>query len=67
MIENVLKLMVGTLLETLPTEAVKGAVDSALDKIENQIEKSDNKIDDALVLPIIKKVVREPFGIKDND
>lgn len=66
-VETVLKTVVGTLLETLPPEKVREAVDAGLDKVEELVENSSNKIDDAIVLPLIKKVIREPFGIEDND
>jgi hypothetical protein len=55
------------LCDELGGDKVKKAVDKALDKIEDFVEASPNKLDDMIVLPIIKKVIREPFGIEDND
>lgn len=65
--EAILKAIIENLLMLLPPEKVREAVDKALDKAEEKIEESENKIDDALLLPLIKKVIREPFGIEDND
>ena len=67
MIDKLLKSLVETMLELLPDEKAKEIVDKALDKIEQTVEASSNKLDDAIVLPIIKKLIREPFGIEDND
>lgn len=63
----ILKTVIEELLNLLPVETVKAAVDKALDKIEEKVENSSNKIDDAIILPLIKKAIREPFGIEDGD
>lgn len=63
----ILKTVIEELLNLLPVETVKAAVDNALDKIEEKVENSSNKIDDAIILPLIKKAIREPFGIEDGD
>lgn len=69
--EKILKLLVPlimeALLEVLPKEKVVEAMDKALDKLEEKIEASETKLDDMVVLPLIKKLIREPFGIEDND
>jgi len=67
MVKKMIQLIVASLLEQLPPDKVKQAVDMALDKIEDMVAASDNKLDDMLILPLIKKVIREPFGIEDND
>ena len=67
MLENILKALIESLLELLPADKVKEALDKGLDKIENKVKESGNKIDDMIVLPLIKKLIREPFDIKDND
>lgn len=67
MINEVIKKLIEVMLEKFPKEVVLEAVDTALDYVENKVEASPNKIDDMLVLPVIKKVIREPFGIEDND
>ena len=67
MVETILKFIIIQLLKALPEEQVKKAVDKALDALEDKIAESDTKLDDAIILPIIKTVIREPFGIEDND
>ena len=65
--EKIISLIIENLLTLLPAEQVRKACDMGLDKIEELVEKSENKFDDAIVLPIIRKAIREPFGIEDND
>jgi hypothetical protein len=67
MIDQFVKSLIENLIDSVGAERVKVAVDKALDKIEDAVSKSPNKLDDAIVLPLIKKLVREPFGIADND
>ncbi len=58
--------LVEALVKNLPADKAKEVADSLLDKVEDAIVKSDNKWDD-LMLSLIKKAIREPFGIEDND
>lgn len=53
-------------LGMLTPEQLRQVADKALDYIENHVEESENKWDD-LLLPVIQKLIREPFGIEDND
>lgn len=63
---QILVTMLTAVLEKLPDDVVKKALDRLLDVIEDAIEKSENKIDDALVLPALQ-FIREQLGIPDND
>ena len=67
MVQKIIQIIISTLLELLPKDKVKFAVDKALDKIEDAVKESKNPFDDMIVLPFIKKIIREPFGIEDND
>lgn len=67
MVQKLISIIIATLLEMLPEEKVKQAIDTALDKIEDAVKESKNPFDDMIILPFIKKVIREPFGIDDND
>lgn len=62
MLETLMKVIVLFLDE----ENMKKFADYLLDFVENGVEKSSNKWDDAVVLPLCKKV-REAFDIPDND
>jgi len=66
---NLLKIIgyvLEALSELLTPEKMKEVADRLLDKIEDAIAKSENKYDD-LLLPLIQKLIREPFNIPDND
>lgn len=66
---NLLKLLgwfVETLIEKCDAETARSVADSVLDKVEDYFKGTKNKYDD-LLLPAIKKCIREPFGIPDND
>ena len=67
MFEKFLKLLVSEIIGELSSEKAKLLIDKVLDKVENKVEATKNKIDDAIILPLIKKFIREPFGIEDND
>ncbi len=58
--------LIEALMENLSPEKAREVADGLLDKVEDAIVKSDNKWDD-LLLPVIRKMIREPFGIEDND
>jgi len=62
-----LKVIMEQLLSLLSAEKVKEICDVALDKVEEYVAKTPSKLDDAIVLPLLKKLIREPFGIEDND
>jgi hypothetical protein len=66
MFEKVIGKIVEGLCEVFPKDKVIEGVDKAIDKIENAVEKTPNKIDDIIVLPVLKKV-RDTFNIPDND
>jgi len=58
--------VIGALLAALPDQVVKGVADKVIDAAEDMIKKTPTKIDDVLVLPLIKKA-RKIFDIPDND
>ena len=58
--------ILSAILALLSEDKFKAVVDSLLDKVEDLVEKSDNKIDDAIVLPLCKKL-RELLDVPDND
>lgn len=55
--------LVSLLIRNLDPEDLKKMADTALDFLENKISQSPTKIDDRLVLPLIR-VVREAFNIE---
>jgi hypothetical protein len=63
---KVLTYLVPALLKFLKPDVLKKAVDAMLDAVEDSVEASANKVDDMLVLPLVK-VIRETFNIPDND
>lgn len=67
MLQNILVSLIKEFIDNFGADKVKELVDKALDKVESKIEASENKVDDAIVLSAIKKFIREPFGIEDND
>jgi hypothetical protein len=58
--------MLEAILKVLDADSARRVADKLLDEIEDRVIASDNKYDD-LLIPIIKKAIREPFGIPDND
>lgn len=64
--ESIVKGIIEVAIENIPTDKVKGAIDKMIDKAEDAVEASPTKIDDIIVLPLLKKV-RETFDIEDND
>ena len=63
---KLLSMCIGQLLKLMPQELVKEFMDSILDKVEDKILGTASKIDDALVLPIIRHI-RNILDIPDND
>lgn len=53
-------------LSLLNKEQFKELIDTILDKIEQMAVDSENKIDDAVVLPLCKKI-RELLDVPDTD
>jgi hypothetical protein len=66
MLLNVVKALIGLALGYLTKAQLKEFADMALDFIEDAVQKSENQVDDAVVLPILKRF-RESFDIPDND
>jgi hypothetical protein len=58
--------LLGLVLGYLTEAQLKKFADMAFDFVEDAVQKSENPYDDAIVLPIIKKV-RDAFDIPDND
>jgi hypothetical protein len=58
--------LVNVLLNILSNDIMKLAVDKMLDFIEDYVTDSANKVDDALVLPLCRRI-RETFDVPDND
>ena len=56
--------LVTALLKLLTPDLVKSGLDKLLDVIEDAVEKSPNKVDDAIVLPLCKKL-REILNISE--
>lgn len=54
------------LINALPPSVLVEGADALLDAIESAVERSENKIDDAVVLPLLR-VIRSAFGIPDGD
>lgn len=52
--------------EKCDNETARSVADSVLDKVEDYVTGTANPIDD-LLKPLIKKCIREPFGIPDNN
>ena len=58
--------LVNALLMILNEEVMKKAIDNLLDFIEDFVADTENKVDDALVLPLCRRI-RETFDVPDND
>jgi len=59
--------MIAKMLNDLVTvETIQKYGDQLFDFLENAIADSATKVDDVVVLPVIKKI-RETLGIPDND
>jgi hypothetical protein len=58
--------IIGLVTSYLTKEQLKEFVDMAFDFVEDAVQKSENPYDDAIVLPVIKKL-RDAFDIPDND
>jgi hypothetical protein len=58
--------LVNVLLNILSNDVMKLAVDKMLDFVEDYVTDTTNKVDDALVLPLCRRI-RETFDVPDND
>jgi len=66
MTKLMLKLIIDLLDKMMSKENMILIADALLDKIEEIVIDSANTIDDAIILPVVKKI-RDTFGIIDND
>ena len=66
MVKVLLNAIVGIIATMVTKENLKLVADKMLDAVEDVVQDSTNTIDDALVLPVVKKL-RETFDIPDND
>ena len=64
--ETIIRQAVAALIQALPPNLLAEGADRVLDLVENLIEQSETRIDDAVVLPLLR-VVRSAFSIPDND
>jgi len=64
--DKLIMMAVTFFLERLDSEDVKKWIDFGLDLIEDKVKASPNKLDDSLVLPIVR-VIRDAVSIPDND
>ena len=66
MVKGIIIKLFTLILEQLSPDVLKKVVDMGLDIVEDKVAQTPNKIDDAIVLPLCKKI-REAFDIPDND
>jgi len=59
-----IKALMSIVARYLTEDLMKELADKILDFVEEKVEQSENKIDDATVLPVLKKI-REAFDIED--
>ena len=64
--QTIIQHAVQALIAALPPNVLAEGADRMLDLVENMIERSDTKVDDAVVMPIIR-LIRTSFNIPDND
>jgi len=62
--KKLLSLLLSQIMRKAP-ELGKELIDDILDKIEDRVEASSTKIDDAIILPLIK-MLRDTAGIPDD-
>ena len=65
MLLSILKSLMSIALQFLTDEQLKKFADMAFDFIEDAVKESANPYDDAVVLPVIKRL-REAFDIPDE-
>lgn len=63
---QLIQMVIGMVLKQLSGADLKKFADMALDFIEDKVEESPTQYDDALILPTCK-MIRDSFGIEDND
>ncbi len=66
MVKSIIIKLFTLVLEQLNSDVLKKVIDTGLDVVEDKVAQTPNKIDDAIVLPLCKKI-REAFDIPDND
>ena len=64
--EQLLLMLINALIGMLTPELLRELADKVIDFAEEKVEDSETKIDDWLVLPVVK-MVRDTFNIPDND
>ena len=64
--EIIIQQAVTALLNALPPEVLAEGADRLLDLVENLIEQSETRVDDTIVLPLLR-LLRTAFSIPDND
>jgi len=64
--EMIIRQAASALINAIPPDALAKGADQLLDLVEDMVENSDTKVDDAVVLPLIK-LIRTSFQIPDND
>ena len=64
--EQLIKMLLGIILERLSKDQLKKWADVGLDMVEDAVKESPNKYDDITVLPVCK-AIRAAFDIEDND
>ena len=58
--------IINLILTLIPKEKAKQLIDSIFDGLEESIIKSETGLDDAIILPLIRKA-RELLDVPDND
>lgn len=65
--ERILVYIIEKIFEEIPKERLKVVVDQILDHVEEQCAKSETKVDDIVIVPLIKNFIRDTFDIQDKD
>lgn len=66
LLKMALPMIIGMIEEMINTENIKKYGDKLFDLIEDFVKDSDTKVDDTIVLPLIK-AARVALNIPDND
>ena len=66
MLEKILTGLIPIILSLLTPGQLRKFADMAMDFVEDAVQDSTNKIDDVVVLPVLKRL-RETFNIPDDD
>jgi hypothetical protein len=62
--ELMIKALMSVILKSLSEDSLKEMADKLIDFVEEKVNASENKIDDVLVLPVLKQI-RQAFSIND--